>query len=136
MDLHLWRGQGGLTVDKAAFQSNPTAGRCHLPPSICRHRTFLGDILNCSSGLLLERTLCRSISQQQDKPRAHGSGKVSKLLWAPGLTNQGFLCNLQPGGLAQHGTSGSAKEAEERQGQEAQEVISPITLLHHEAAAG
>lgn len=54
----------GLTVDKTAFQSNPTAGRCHLPPSICRYRTFLNDILNCSSRLVLERTPCSSISQQ------------------------------------------------------------------------
>jgi len=30
----------------------------------------------------------------------------------------------------------SAKEAEERQGQVAQEMIRPITLLHQEAAAG
>lgn len=57
-------GKGGLTVDKTAFQGNPAAGRCHLPPSICRHRAFLSDILSCSSGCLLERTLCRSISQQ------------------------------------------------------------------------
>lgn len=126
MDLHLWRGQGGLTLDKT------TAGRCHVPPSICRHRTFLSDILNCSSGCLLERA-------QKHFPavgQARGSGKVFQSLWAPGLTNQGFLCSLQPGGLAQHGPSGSAKEAEERQGQVAQEVVSPITFLHHEAAAG
>ena len=34
------------------------------------------------------------------------NGEVCKLFRAPGLTSQGFLCSLQPGGLAQHGTSG------------------------------
>lgn len=34
------------------------------------------------------------------------NGKVSKSFWAPGLTSQGFLCSLQPGGLARHGASG------------------------------
>lgn len=76
MDLHLWRGQGSLRVDKTAFQSNPTAGRHHLSPSICSHRAFLSGILDSSSGCLFERTACRSISQQQDKPHAHGSGKL------------------------------------------------------------
>lgn len=47
-----------------------------LSPSICSHRAFLSGILDSSSGCLFERTACRSISQQQDKPHAHGSGKL------------------------------------------------------------